>query len=225
MTPNPNPPTIPQYTPDDANTMNGNTANATPFEGDNPDRSKSNSPESRPSPPRMYSPEADGMEVDVEDDDKQNIAQQRRGSKRAWSDDETTADQEEPLSSSEPIAKKQRTKESITQAGTSTISEESQARENKNLRQLVKWTCEYLLEMNHGLPFKIGDTFSPNTFAQFRNALEQAIESNKPELVQKLLETGMQNCVPEALDHALTLANSVGAHDVIALLNPSSSSS
>ena len=103
MTPNPNPPTIPQYTADNANTMNGNTANATPFEGDNPDRSKSNSPEGRPSPPRIYSPEADGMEVDVEDDDKQNIAQQRRGSKRAWSDDETTADQEEPLSSSDEL--------------------------------------------------------------------------------------------------------------------------
>ena len=225
MTPNPNPPTNPQYTADNANTMNGNAANATPFNGDSPDRSKVNSPEERPSPPRMYSPVTDGMDVDVEDDEKQNTKQQQRGTKRAWSEDETTNDQKEPLSSSEPLAKERRTQEPITQADTSTINEQSQARENKNLRQLVKWTCEHVLEMNQGLPFKIGDTFSPNTFAQFRNALEQAIQSNTPELVQKLLETGMHNCVPETLDHALTFANSVDAHDVIALLNPNSSSS
>ena len=191
MTPNPNPPANPQYTADDANTMNGNATNTTPFNGNSPDRSKANSPEERPSPPRMYSPETDGMDVDVEDDEKQNTKQQQRGTKRAWSEDETTNDQKEPLSSSEPLAKKQRTQESITQADTSKISEQSQAREIKGVRQLVKWTCAHVLEMNQGLPFRIGDTFSSNTFAQFRNALEQAIQSNAPELVQKLLATGI----------------------------------
>ena len=122
MTPNPNPPTNPQNTADNANTMNGNAANATPFNGDSPDRSKVNSPEERPSPPRMYSPETDGMDVDVEDDEKQNTKQQQRGTKRAWSEDETTNDQKEPLSSSEPIAKKRRTHESITPVENSTTA-------------------------------------------------------------------------------------------------------
>jgi hypothetical protein len=79
--------------------------------------------------------------------------------------------------------------------------------------------------MNKGRTYQMGDTFSPNTFAHFRNALEQATKANAPDLILKLLETGMQNCMPEALDHALTLATSVGAHDVIALLSTNSSSS
>jgi hypothetical protein len=69
--------------------------------------------------------------------------------------------------------------------------------------------------MNKGRTYQIGDSFTENTFAQFRNALEQAIQANAPELVQKLLETGMQNCVPDALDQALVIANSVGAEDVM----------
>ena len=37
------------------------------------------------------------MDVDVEDDEKQNTKQQQRGTKRAWSEDETTNDQKEPI--------------------------------------------------------------------------------------------------------------------------------
>ena len=122
MTPNPSPPANSQYTADDANTVNSNAANTTPFNGNSPDRSKANSPEERTSPPRMYSPETDGMDVDVEDDEKQNTKQQQRGTKRAWSEDETTNDQKEPLSSSEPIAKKRCTQKSMPQVGDSTTA-------------------------------------------------------------------------------------------------------
>lgn len=105
MTPNPNPPVNSQYTADDANTVNSNAANTTPFNGNSQDRSKANSPEERPSPPRMYSPDAEGMNVDVEKDEKHSSEQQRRGTKRIWAADETLSDQNESLSSSEPVTK------------------------------------------------------------------------------------------------------------------------
>ena len=169
------------------------------------------------------------MEVGGGSDEEQSTEEQRHGTKRARSEEETIDNQKAPLNSSEPITKKRRTQESSTQAGNSPTNISPQTHQNSGLQQLVKWTCEHLLYMNKGRTYQIGDSFTENTFAQFRNALEQAIQANAPELVQKLLETGMQNCVPDALDQALVIANSVGAEDVIALLsrhlNVSSSSS
>ena len=193
----------------------------------------SNSPSSFSTPPRMVSPEEDGMEVGGGSDEECSTS--RQGSKRTRQEREGSDEQEDVLSSTEPVTKKRRTQEpaaqvnnnatSNTTASNTAASQSSEARDYQNLQKLVNWTCNHVMDMNQGLAFKIGDIFTPNTFAQFRNALEKAIQSNAPELVQKLFETGMQNCVPETLDTALTLANSIGAHDVIALLNPNSSSS
>lgn len=229
MKPNPNLPSSPQYSGDDENT------DATLITGVSPARSKSKSPEDRPSPPRLYSPEVDGMEVDGMEvdgmevgggsDEDQSTEEQRHGTKRARPEEESLGNQNVPLNSSEPVSKKRRAQESPTQAGESSINESLQAGADSGVRLLVKWTCEHLLTMNMGRTYQMGDTFSPNTFAHFRNALEQATKANAPDLILKLLETGMQNCIPEALDHALTMATSVGAHDVIALLSPKSSSS
>ena len=156
---------------------------------------------------------------------EQNTKEQRHGTKRARPKEESLGDQKAPLSSSEPLSKKRRTQESPRQAGESSINESLQAGAHSGVRLLVKWTCEHLLTMNKGRTYQMGDTFSPNTFAQFSNALEQAVKANAPDLILKLLETGMQNCMPEALDNALILATSVGAHDVIPLLSTNSSSS
>lgn len=232
MKPNFNSSSTSAYDADDttANDMNGNAANATPFNGDSSDRSKANSSEERPSPPRMYSPEVydmevDGMEVGGGSDEESSHEEQQHGTKRARSENESIEEYKEPLSSTEPITKKRRTQEPDATDKTLTASKPMQADQNSGVRMLVNWTCEHLLEMNQSLPFKVGDTFSSNTFAHFSNALLQATKANAPELVQKLLETGMQNCVTEVLDQALTLAKSVGAHDVIALLSLNSSSS
>ena len=180
------------------------------------------------------------MEVGGGSDEEKKTTSSRQGSKRTRQEGEDSEDHEGLLSSTDPVNKKRRTQKPAAQVNNTTasnttasnttksstsVSQSSEARDYQNLQQLVNWTCEHLLGMNQGRAYKIGDTFSPNTFNQFRNALEKAIQSNALELVQKLFETGMQNCVPETLDTALTLANSIGAHDVIALLNPSSSSS
>ena len=193
----------------------------------------SNSPSSFSTPPRMVSPEEDGMEVGGGSDEECSTS--RQGSKRTRQEREGSDEQEDVLSSTEPVTKKRRTQEpaaqvnnnatSNTTASNTAASQSSEARDYQNLQKLVNWTCNHVMDMNQGLAFKIGDIFTPNTFAQFRNALEKAIQSNAPELVQKLFETGMHHCVPATLDTALALAESVGAHDVIALLNPSSSSS
>lgn len=219
MKPNPNLPSSPQYSGDDENT------DAILITGVSPACSKSKSPEDRPSPPRMYSPEVDGMEVGGGSDEESSQEEQQQGTKRARSENDSIETYEERLSSTEPIAKKRRTQEPDETDKTSTASEPMQAHQNTGVRMLVNWTCEHLLEMNQGLPFNVGDTFSYNTFAHFRNALEQAVKANAPELVQKLLETGMQNCITDVLDQALEMANAVGAHDVIALLSTNSSSS
>ena len=220
MRPDPNSPYFPPY-PDADNYSSSSSSS---------DANTSTSADPPYSPPRMVSPEEDGMDVGGGSDEEKNITSSRQGSKRTRQEHDDSEDHEDLLSSTEPVNKKRRTQEPAAQVNNTTTSsttvmQSSKAREYQNLQQLVNWTCEHVLGMNQGLAFKIGDTFSPNTFNQFRNALDKAIESDASELVQKLFRTGMQNCVPETLDTALTLANSIGAHDVIALLNPSSSSS
>jgi len=134
--------------------------------------------------------EFDGMEVGGGSDEEQSTEEQRHGNKRARPEEESLGDQKVPLGSSEPLSKKRRTQESPTQAGESSINESLQAGAHSGVRLLVKWTCEHLLTMNKGRTYQMGDTFSPNTFAHFRIALEQATEANAPDLIQKLLETG-----------------------------------
>jgi ankyrin repeat protein len=182
----------------------------------------SNSPSSFSTPPRMVSPEEDGMEVGGGSDEERGTS--RHGSKRTRQEREESEEQQDLLSSTEPVTKKRRTQEPAAQANNTKASNTtgihpSVVREYQNLQQLVNWTCEHLLETNQGRAFRIGDLFTYNTFAHFRNALEKATQSNAPELIKKLFETGIQNCVPEVIENALAIANSMGAHDVIALLN------
>ena len=184
----------------------------------------SKSPPSLSTPPRMVSPEEDGMEVGGGSDEEKKTTSSRQGSKRTRQEREESDEQEDRLSSTEPVTKKRRTQEPATQenntaANSTTATHPSVVREYQNLKLLVNWTCEHLLEINQGRSFRLGDTFSQNSFAHFRNALEKATQSNAPELIIKLFETGMQNCVPEAIENALAIANSMGAEDVIALLN------
>ena len=184
----------------------------------------SRSPPSLSTSPRMVSPEEDGMDVGGGSDEEQRASTSRQGSKRSWQEREESDEQEDLLSSTEPVTKKRRAQESAaqannTKASNTTGTHPSAVREYQNLKLLVNWTCEHLLEMNQGRSFRLGDTFGQNTFAHFRNALEKATQSNAPELIIKLFETGMQNCVPEAIENALAIANSMGAEDVIALLN------
>ena len=219
MKPNPN---SPSYLHDEYNVEDD-------ADDDNPDID-SKSPPSFSSSPRRFLSDEDDMDVGGGSDEEQSTNSSPQGSKRTRQEREESDDQEDILSSTEPVTKKRRTQETAaeaknTAASSASVSHSSEARDYQYLQQLVNWTCEHVLGMNQGLPYKIGDTFIPNTFDQFRNALEKAIQSNAPELVQKLFETGMHHCVPATLDTALALAESVGAHDVIALLNPSSSSS
>ena len=184
----------------------------------------SRSPPSLSTPPRMVSPEEDGMDVGGGSDEEQRASTSRQGRKRSWQEREESDEQEDLLSSTEPVTKKRRAQEPAaqannTKANSTTATHPSVVREYQNLKLLVNWTCEHLLEINQGRAFRLGDTFSQNTFAHFRNALEKATQSNAPELIIKLFETGMQNCVPEAIENALAIANSMGAEDVIALLN------
>ncbi len=165
----------------------------------------SNSPPRFSSSPRMFSLEEDGMDVGGGSDEEQSTNTSPQGSKRTRQEREQSDDQENILSSTEPVPKKRRIQETAAQAkntaanstavSSTAVSSTSEARDYQNLQQLVNWTCEHVQGMNQGLPYKIGDTFIPNTFDQFRNALEKAIQSNAPELVQKLFETGMQHCV------------------------------
>ena len=220
MIPDPNSPSTSKHNTEDTNPndMNGNAANTTSFNGNSPNHANSNSPEKSSYSPRMFSPAADGMEIGGGSDEELSTEEQRHGTKRDRSEEETSDDQKPPLRSSEPLNKKRRTQEAVEQAFTPTTSKQAHTREYHNVQLLVRWTCEHLQEMNQGQPFKIGDTFTTNTFAHFRNALEQATKANAPELILKLLETGMQNCVPQTLDDALTIAISADAEDVIALL-------
>lgn len=214
MKPDPNPPSFYFY--------DETELEAAPDNGD--DDVDSKSPPSFNSSPRRFSPEEDGMDIGGGSDEEKSTNNSRQGSKRTRHQREESDEQADLLSSTEPVKKKRRTQEPAAQANNTAVSStsvslSSEAREYQNLQQLVNWTCEHVLDMNQGLAYKIGDIFSPNTFAQFRNALEQAIQANAPELVEKILATGMYHCVPEALENALAIANSVGAKDVIAVLN------